>query len=162
MYIHDLCFFCCRRGHLEVFELIRNRRLFPALIANLITLMKLGVEVPTIVLTVFVFVYKTMNNALQVSGVSSKANHTMYVAQVCTYSITQNQYTYVHVQLFFSIPTGSLLTKWPRATGLLKCHIRTFPSMHKQQCGSILMLLYLLLSRSSLVLPPSFTVTSTV
>ena len=34
-----------RRGHLEVFELIRKRKLFPALLANLLTLLKLGVMV---------------------------------------------------------------------------------------------------------------------
>ena len=40
-----MLFFFHRRGHAEVFSLISKRKLYPALMANLIRLMKLGTEV---------------------------------------------------------------------------------------------------------------------
>ena len=43
-----------RRGHLEVFELIKKRKLYPALVGNLITLMKLGDKVCWIVFDICV------------------------------------------------------------------------------------------------------------
>ena len=44
-----------RRGHVEVFELIQKRKLFPALVNNIVTLMKLGVTVRLMFLLMCVF-----------------------------------------------------------------------------------------------------------
>ena len=49
-----ICIFC-RRGHHEVFQLIQKRKLYPALVANLITLMHLG---PSVSFSIHTYVHE--------------------------------------------------------------------------------------------------------